>query len=190
MTVVMGNNGVSHMIRSIRLAALTASLLTAVSGVHAQDAAASAAPAETPFVAFTGSAAFVTDYRFRGVSLSDRDIAGQASITATFSPGFFVGIWGSSIEPIGAYTKSNGTISQSKQEIDLSGGYSKTFGSITPTIGAIGYVYPGGRGVDYVEVYGTVAGAIGPATVTIGTNYAPSQDNTTESNLYIYGLAA
>ncbi len=182
------------------MARLTITLLAAaVAGfavsAQAQDAAGPAEP--TPFVTLSGTAAFLTDYRFRGVSLSDRDIAGQGSITATFAPGVFLGIWGSSIEPIGAYEQSDGRISQAKQEIDLSGGFSKTFGAFTPTIGAIGYIYPGGRGVDYVEVYGTVAGTAGPVGLTLGVNYAPKQDNVFNGpegrrtdSLYIYGLAS
>jgi len=167
----------------------TGMILGLATAAQAQDPAAP--PAPTPFVTLSGTAGFVSDYRFRGVSLSDRDIAGQASITATTAPGFFVGIWGSSIEPIGGYTRADGSTNVgSKQEIDLTGGYSKTFGAITPTVGAIGYVYPGGHSVDYVEVFGTVAGNLGPAALTLGVNYAPSQDNISESNLYIYGLAA
>jgi len=155
---------------------------------HAQDAPALAD--DTPFVTFTGSAAFVTDYRFRGVSLSDRDIAGQASITATSKIGLFAGIWGSTIQPVGAYFKSDGSFENgSEQEIDLTIGYSKTFGAITPTIGVIGYIYPGGRNVDYVEPFVSLAGTLGPVGVTVGVNYAPNQDNTTEDNVYVYGLA-
>ena len=154
---------------------------------QAQDAAVAA---EAPPVTFTGTAAFVSDYRFRGVSLSDRDIAGQASITATSSVGLFASIWGSTIEPIGAYVSNNGNFHNgSEQEIDLTAGYSKTFGSVTPTIGAIYYVYPGGKNVSYVEAFGSLAGTVGPVGLTFGANYAPKQDHTGDNdNLYLYLL--
>ncbi len=162
---------------------------------QAQDAAPAAA-AETPPITFTGTAAFVTDYRFRGVSLSDRDVAGQASIAATTSFGLFASIWGSTIEPIGAYVDKNYNFHNgSEQEIDLTVGYSKTFGAITPTVGALYYVYPGGRGVSYIEPFATVAGVVGPVGLTAGLNYAPSQSHTGHNdNLYLwllgtYGIA-
>ena len=147
------------------------------------------APAETPAIAFTGTAAFVTDYRFRGVSLSDRDVAGQASIVATSKLGLFASIWGSTIEPIGAYTDSQGFHNGSEQEIDLTVGYSKAFGAITPTIGALYYVYPGGRGVSYIEPFVTIAGTLGPVGVTVGANYVPKQNHTADKdNLYLWVL--
>jgi uncharacterized protein (TIGR02001 family) len=169
----ISNNSVSV------LALSTMMLLGGVA--RAQEAAAPA-----PAVTFTGTAAFVTDYRFRGVSLSDRDIAGQASITAAHSSGLFIGLWGSSIDPIGATATSNG----SSQEIDVTAGFSKAFGAITPTVGVIGYIYPGGHDVAYYEPFVSVAGAVGPVSVTLGANYAPNQGNTTEDNIYLYTLGA
>lgn len=174
-------------------ATILAAGLAASAQAQAQAQDAAAPPAETPFVTLSGTAAFVSDYRFRGVSLSDRDIAGQASLTATTAPGIFLGIWGSTIQPIGATfdAAGNETNNGAEQEIDLTGGFSKTFGPVTPTIGMIGYVYPGGKGVEYYEVFGSVAGNLGPAALTFGMNYAPKQDNTGHNdNLYIFGLAA
>lgn len=161
---------------------IAALALCTAGSAFAQDAAA---PAEaTPAITFTGTAAFVTDYRFRGVSLSDRDIAGQASITATSSFGLFASIWGSTIEPVGATATSNG----SEQEIDLTIGYSKAIGNITPSFGVIGYIYPGGKNVAYYEPFVSLAGTLGPVGVTVGLNYAPDQENTFEDNTYVYGL--
>lgn len=155
--------------------------------VDAQDAA----PVEPTPVTLTGTAAFLTDYRFRGVSLSDRDIAGQASLTATTNFGLFASIWGSTIEPIGAYTDKNGVFNNgSEQEIDLTAGFSKAFGNITPTVGVIGYIYPGGRNVAYYEPFVAVAGTFGPVALTVGFNYAPDQENTAKDNSYFYGLVA
>ena len=162
-----------------------AALGWALAGVAAQ--AEDAGP--PPPVVITGTAAFVTDYRFRGVSLSDRDIAGQASLVATSSIGVFASIWGSTIEPIGAYTDSSGSHNGSEQELDLTVGYSKAFGAITPTVGALYYVYPGGRGVSYIEPFVTVAGTLGPVGVTVGGNYVPKQNHTGDKdNLYLWLL--
>ena len=172
---------------SIRTLVVTAiiGLSTVPFATQAQDAAAPAAAAEPKdFITLSGTAAFVSDYRFRGISLSDKHIAGQASITATSEPGFFASIWGSSIEPIGATETSTGA----HQEIDVTAGFAKEFSGITPTIGVVGYLYPGGTGVDYYEVFGSVAGALGPVNVTVGVNYAPNQSNLESDNTYVYIL--
>jgi len=53
----------------------------------------------------------------------------------------------------------------------------------------LGYVYPGGRAVDYVELQSTVAKTVGPVTTTLTLAYTPDQWNTTRDNLYL-GLGA
>lgn len=172
------------MIRSTFAAALGATALFTfgfAGAAHAQEAAAAEEPES--FFSITGTAAFLTDYRFRGISLSNKEVVGQGSLTVATKPGFFVGIWGSSIATIG---RDPITGNGANQEIDLSGGWSKSYGAFTPTIGAIGYLYPGGRGVDYYEVYGTVGIATGPVTTTVGVNYAPDQDNLFEDNIYFF----
>lgn len=56
----------------------------------------------------SGNATIVSDYRFRGVSLSDGDFAIQGGIDISHDSGFYAGIWGSSIEdsPLLAIAKS------------------------------------------------------------------------------------
>lgn len=63
--------------------------------------------------AISANIGYFSDYRFRGVSLSDEDFALQGGIDVTHSSGFYVGTWGSSIEPF------NGA----EMELDLYGGY-------------------------------------------------------------------
>jgi len=46
----------------------------------------------------TGSVAAVTDYRFRGVSLSGGNFAIQGGITLNHDSGFYLGTWSSSLE--------------------------------------------------------------------------------------------
>lgn len=164
------------MIRSIRFAALAASALVSLGiagAAYAEDA-----PAEdTSFVSFSGSTTLVSDYRWRGVSLSNNDAAIQGGITASTTPGFFVSVWGSSIAPYGGATT----------EIDIYGGWTKTYGGVTPTIGIYGYLYPGGSGVDFYELYASLGFGVGPINVTTGINFAPSQDNIGGSdNTYVY----
>jgi uncharacterized protein (TIGR02001 family) len=117
-------------------------------------------------VTVSGTVGLVSDYRFRGVSLSDEDLALQGGITVTSDVGFYVGAWGSTIEQYaGAET-----------ELDLYAGYAREFGPMKLDVGVLGYIYPGGDEVDYVEVYGKVGGSLGPANVLVGVAYDPEQD--------------
>ena len=58
----------------------------------AQDADAPSA------ITISGNAAVTSDYRFRGLSFSDGDIAIQGGIDVAHESGFYIGTWGSSIE--------------------------------------------------------------------------------------------
>ncbi len=135
----------------------------------AQDEAAE----ETKAVTINGTATIVSDYRFRGISQTDKNIALQGSITATHESGLYASVWGSSIDE---YVAAGGD-----QEIDLIAGFKKTMGGTTVDVGGIYYYYPGssqivpGYNSDFLEVYGSVAQAIGPVTAKLGVNYAPSQ---------------
>jgi uncharacterized protein (TIGR02001 family) len=133
----------------------------------------SEAAEETKAITINGTATVVSDYRFRGISQTDKSFAVQGSITATHESGLYASVWGSSIDD---YVAAGGD-----QEIDLIAGYKKTFGSTTVDAGAIYYYYPGSSQLipnydsDFLEVYGSVAQAIGPVTAKVAVNYAPSQ---------------
>ena len=45
-----------------------------------------------------GNVALVTDYRFRGISQSDEDIAIQGGFDAGWDNVIYVGVWGSSVD--------------------------------------------------------------------------------------------
>jgi len=140
--------------------------------------------AQTGPVSLSANVALVSDYRFRGISLSDKDPAIQGGIDASMG-GFYVGTWASSIEPVG----------NSETEIDLYGGYS---GDVTDglsyDVGFLYYAYPEGNGSDYYEIYGSFSGSVSLLDWTVGTAYAPDQGNLdfaadggSDDNLYIYG---
>lgn len=140
----------------------------------------------TPDLTVTGSAALVTDYRFRGISQTDKRFAVQGGLTVTHSSGLYVSAWGSSIDDYVA--------AGSDQEIDLIGGYSKTVGAATFDVGVLYYYYPGSGGAptDFIEPYVSVKGPFGPATAKLTANYAPksaalSVGNGKEDNLYLAG---
>ncbi|QCI80554.1 hypothetical protein E6W36_10405 [Hankyongella ginsenosidimutans] len=99
-----------------------------------------------------------SDYRFRGVSLSDRDVALQGTVTATHNPtGIYAGFWSSTIEQL------NGA----EAELDLYAGWAKELGPVKLDVGATGYVYPGGDDVNYFELYAKAGHEFGPLSTTL-----------------------
>ena len=164
-------------------------MLTSIRGLMAATALAGAAfvsvPAlaqdDTSGVTVSGNAAVVTDYRFRGVSLSGGDMAIQGGIDLGHDSGFYVGTWGSSIDG-GAY----GSV-----ELDLYGGWA---GEVAPgvelDVGVLYYMYPNGApgvDLDYWEPYASIGTTIGPVGATLGVAYAWEQDSLGgDDNLYLY----
>jgi uncharacterized protein (TIGR02001 family) len=138
---------------------------------HAQEAEAE------PALKISGSAAFVSDYRFRGISFSDLDAAVQPFIQLTTAPGIFVSLWGSSISDFNGATT----------EIDVTAGWTGAIAGLTTTAGVIGYLYPGGTDTDIFEFFGSVGIPLGPVTATFGLNWAPDQGNLSRSNRYAFG---
>ena len=155
------------------------------------------APAPTPVIAITGTAAIVSQYRFRGLAQSNNRPVVQASILATHRSGFYVGTWGSSASAgsssspgVGAPINIGGT------EIDVYGGWTHALGhsGVKVDMGVYGYIYPGANTGNYYELYGSLADTFGPVTAKVGANYAPAQKvfdyNFTSpegKNLYVYG---
>lgn len=172
---------------------LSAALVAALSAIPA-----SAQDAEPP-KAFTvsGTVALVSDYRFRGVSQTNEDFAVQGGLTLAHESGFYIGTWGSNLAGWGTFGGSN-------MELDLIGGFKKDFDGTALDIGVTTYVYPGGATrTTVVEPYAKVSGTFGPAALTAGVAYAPSQvslgnwsnhpDSRTgdkEDNLYLWVDAA
>lgn len=159
------------MARTLSLCLITGVLFASSGLSHAQEVAE-----EDPFFTISGNFALVSDYRFRGVSLSDEDIAPQGGFTINTAPGFFIGAWASSIESF------NGA----EAEVDLVAGYGRTFGDYTVTVGVTAYTYPGGRDTNYVEPYATVGATFGPLSTSVTAAYAPDQKNIGDTdNIYI-----
>lgn len=125
-------------------------------------------------ITLTGGAAVVSDYRFRGVSLSDKDFAVQPYLTVKHESGLYVGAWGSNL------SENAGD----DVEVDLYAGFAGGE-DLTYDIGATYYLYPGVSGLNYVEFTGKLGSTYGPATVGVQLSYVPSQDNTgNDDNIY------
>lgn len=116
------------------------------------------------------SVGIASDYRFRGVSQSDTEMAVQGGITLAHDSGFHVGTWASNLGGWGTFGGAN-------MELDLTGGYTTTLSANTTLdAGLTWYVYPGGADkTDFAEPYVKLTGTAGPATLTAGVAYAPRQ---------------
>ena len=159
-------------------------------GLLAAPALAQEAP--KPFTV-SGSVALVSDYRFRGVSQSDKHMAVQGGLTVAHETGLYGSFWGSNLAGWGQFGGSN-------MELDLVGGYKHALGGATVDVGLTWYMYPGGSSnTDFAEPYAKVSGTVGPVNLLVGLAYAPKQEalgnfsNTPQSrgqkkdNVYLWG---
>jgi uncharacterized protein (TIGR02001 family) len=131
----------------------------------------------------TGNAAVVTDYRFRGVSLSAGDFAIQGGFDIAHTSGFYVGTWASSIQ---------GGTPYGEMELDVYGGWTgEVAPGVTVDAGLLYYLYPTGDvpgfDTDYFEPYASISTSLGPVSATAGVAYAWKQDSLgNNDNLYLY----
>lgn len=100
----------------------------------------------------TGTVTVVSDYDFRGVSLSAKDPALQGSIDWASESGFYAGAWASNID--------YGDDVDGDIELDLYGGFAgETAAGLGWDVGLVWYTYPGSSEEDadiksYPELYG------------------------------------
>jgi len=166
---------------------VTVRSLVAAAALAAAFAAAPAFAEDAPKgdLTVTGSVALVSDYRFRGVSLSNGDPAVQGGITLTHSSGVYAGAWSSSITNAVGYAGNTGT-----QELDLFAGVSREVApGFTADAGLLYYAYPNGHfgKAEFFEPYASVSTTYGPAKVKLGVNYAWKQTAINkDDNLYVY----
>ncbi len=151
---------------------------------YAQDA-----PEEQSSITLSGSATLVSDYRFRGISQTDKEFAVQGGFTVSHDSGLYATVWGSSIDDYVA--------GGSDQEIDFIVGWKKTFeGGTTLDMGVLYYYYPGAEDIipgydsDFFEPYVSVSHTFGPVTGKLTANYAPKSNALSigggkEDNLYL-----
>ena len=152
--------------RSRYKAIMAAVMLASPFGVHAAD--------------ISGSVDIVSDYRFRGISLSGHDPALQATLHAAQGPVFVEGF----LTTLG-HGSNGATV-----ETDLSVGGSRKIGKDRITLSATWYLYPGSHQHGVAELIGRYDHPIGPATVSLTAGYAPSQHALGgDDNLYL-GLSA
>ncbi|TNE77568.1 MAG: hypothetical protein EP334_06500 [Gammaproteobacteria bacterium] len=128
-----------------------------------------------------------SDYKFRGISQNDTEIAVQGGFDVAFDSGFYAGIWGSQVDF--DYESSE----DANLELDYYVGYS---GDITDNlsfdVGYLYYDYPGSDGIefdltgtrdfDYQEVYASLS----YQDLTVGFAYSDDYWLETGDFYYVY----
>lgn len=141
----------------------------------------------TSSISVSANAGLVSDYRFRGLSLSNKNPAVQGGLTVETASGFYAGTWGSTIKE---------SAGGAETEVDLIVGYAgEIAGGLSTDVHLSYYLYPGDGAIDYLEGYASLSYALGALTPTVGVAYAPKQDNLRDEygakadNFYVYGGA-
>src|SRR5262245_7088600 len=157
--------------------------IAALAAFAATPALAEEAGPPDPTLKVSGGVTLASQYRFRGISLSDEHVALQGTINVNHKSGFYAGVWGSNIDGWGELGGSN-------LELDLYGGWKgEVTKGVTLDAGVLYYAYPGSKGGDFefFEPYAKVSGNLGPVTATVGATYAWEQDALADNdNLYLF----
>lgn len=130
----------------------------------------------------SGNVALTSDYKFRGISQSNEDIAIQGGFDVAFENGVYIGTWGSTVDF--DVSSADGGLNGSL-ELDYYIGYAGDISdSISFDIGYLYYDYPGDEGLegDYQELYGSVSFS----DLTLGLHYSDDYYGETDTFLYYY----
>ncbi len=134
--------------------ALATALIASVSTLSQ---AADPAPAPTPDWTITGNVSLASDYRFRGISQTDRRPAFSGGFDVAHSSGFYIGNWNSNID--------SDFFGGANIEMDFYGGYKGTLGDFGYDLGVLHYYYPGSDRNHTPEIKNT--------ELYVGTSYGP-----------------
>lgn len=161
--------------KQLKKSTTTPSLLTKTTALALLLAGSGAALAEERFE-IEGYVNFVSDYRFRSISLSDRKPSLQGSLSLIDNSGVYLGVWGAAVQPGGT-------------ELDAYIGYAQRFISgMEVDVGYSLFEYTG----DEVEEFQEVHGRIGYSAEWFGSislRYAWSDDFRNNSgNGHYYSL--
>ncbi|MCU0969398.1 MAG: TorF family putative porin [Rubrivivax sp.] len=108
--------------------------------------AATAMPSHAQDWTFTGNAGLYSDYRFRGISQTNKYPAFQGGFDLAHASGFYLGNWNSNID--------SSFFGGSNLEMDFYGGFRGSAGDFSYDLGLIYYYYPGSDpDIDNTELY-------------------------------------
>jgi uncharacterized protein (TIGR02001 family) len=166
----------------VPLAATALLTLPAMAVAQESDPSTPLAPANVqPALDPSGEIVLLSDYRFRGISRSDGDPALQLAASLTHQSGAYAGLRATTLR------RSSGL---GHGELDLFGGWrGDVGGGFDLDAGLVYYSFADARRhADYAEPYASIGYLIGPAEMSIGAKYAPSQRAIgNEDQLYLFG---
>ena len=135
----------------------------------------------------SGEFGVVSDYRYRGVSLSRDRPAVQGSLTVEHDSGLYAEVWASTLERPGDPTRS---------EIDLTAGYDKALSEhFGLDLSGTFFAYPSDGAANYYEATALITATQGNISVGAGVSYIPRQRAARDDsggghdNLYLFGTA-
>lgn len=136
-------------------------------------AIASAFPGAAQAADWSADLGLVSDYRYRGVSLSGGKPALQGMLGAELTSGFYGELWASTIENDGA----------GRIELDGTVGYGVDLtDALSLDLAATYYWYPGHASSNAIELTAAVEGKRGPLTARLGLSVAPPQNGTRDDD--------
>ena len=144
---------------------------------------------DAPDFAVTGAVTIISDYRFRGISLTGKDPAVQATINLNHANGAYLGTWASSLDMGDRYGPT---------EVDVYAGWAGTVASRTSLDVMLAYYsYPGGRNpgrgsgkIEYLETTAKLTHDFGPLSASLGSGYSWDQAALGGDHLYLFGDTA
>ena len=127
--------------------------------------------AQTADWSLTGTVGVVSDYRYRGYSLSDERPALQGGLTASHASGFYGDVFVSTIDEYGVGLDGDGP------EVEITGmlGWAGQMGGFDVDVTASTYRYPDGDDVNYVEFPLQIGRTYEALSWAIGVALAPAQ---------------
>lgn len=128
---------------------------------------------------FSANVGLLTDYRFRGISQTDREPAIQGGFDWSHETGVYFGTWASNVEFNDAHI-----------EMDFYAGFANEIGRFSYDLGAIYYWYPGARrnqNFDFVEVAFGAGYDLEIAALSAAANYSPDNFGSSGDSLFLEG---
>lgn len=141
--------------------------------------------APSPVWALEGETGVVSDYRYRGASLSDEASAWQAGLTVSRPGGLYGDLHVSTIAAYGGTEDEDGA----HIEAALTLGWAGSLGDFAVDAAVTTYQYPGGVDVAYAEIPVQIGQTRGPLTWTLGAAWAPAGQTAlgNRDNRYVWG---
>jgi uncharacterized protein (TIGR02001 family) len=126
----------------------------------------------------SGELGLVSDYRYRGVSLSGGHAAVQGALLVEHQTGAYLELWGS--------VSDEGN--SASPELNFTAGYERGLTTrFSVELSGTYYAYPSASADNYYEAAASVSASLGDASGSLGASYIPRQRAAPSGNLYLFG---